>query len=59
MSSCAWLPSLGWLREDPRFYALMQKTGAAGFWEAQGYPRGCRPVDEPAGRRLDCSGYAP
>jgi hypothetical protein len=34
----------------------MQKTGAAGFWEAQGYPRGCRPVDEPAGRRLDCSG---
>jgi TolB-like protein/tetratricopeptide (TPR) repeat protein len=59
ISVASWLPSLGWLREDPRFYALMQKTGAAGFWEAQGYPRGCRPVDEPAGRRLDCSGYAP
>ncbi|HSM11084.1 MAG TPA: hypothetical protein VK827_05910 [Lysobacter sp.] len=59
MSLAAWLPSLGWLREDPRFYARMQESGAAGFWEDQGFPRGCRPVDDPAGRRLDCSGYAP
>ena len=59
MAVCAWLPSLGWLREDPRFYAHMQESGAAGFWEAQGFPTGCRPVDDPAGRRLDCSGYAP
>jgi TolB-like protein len=55
----AWLPSLGWLREDPRFYEQMRLRGAVGFWEAQGFPLGCRPVDDPAGRRLDCSGYAP
>jgi TolB-like protein/tetratricopeptide (TPR) repeat protein len=55
----AWLPSLGWLREDPRFYEQMRARGAVGFWEAQGFPRGCRPVDDPAGRRLDCSGYGP
>jgi TolB-like protein len=59
MSMSAWLPSLGWLREDPRFYELMQERGAVGFWEANGFPRGCRAVDDPAGRRLDCSGYAP
>ena len=55
----AWLPSLGWLREDPRFYAFMQDSGAVDYWEAEGYPGGCRPVDDPAGRRLDCSEYAP
>jgi TolB-like protein len=59
VSYSAWLPSLGWLREDPRFYAHMQERGAVGFWETQGFPRGCRPVDDPAGRRLDCSGYRP
>ncbi len=56
---CAWLPSMGWLREDPRFFQKMDRQGAVGFWEANGYPRGCRAVDDPAGRRLDCSGYAP
>ena len=59
VSYSAWLPSLAWLREDPRFYEQMRERGAVGFWEAQGFPRGCRPVDDPAGRRLDCSGYAP
>jgi TolB-like protein len=59
VSYSAWLPSLGWLREDPRFYAHMQERGAVGFWETQGFPRGCRPVDAPAGRRLDCSGFGP
>ncbi|MEI2422061.1 hypothetical protein V6O07_17415, partial [Arthrospira platensis SPKY2] len=59
VSYSAWLPSLGWLREDPRFYEQMRVRGAVGFWEAQGFPRGCRPVDDPAGRRLDCSEYAP
>jgi TolB-like protein/Flp pilus assembly protein TadD len=58
MTACAWLPSMGWLREDPRFYQAMRRTGAAAFWEAQGYPPGCRPVEDPAGRRLDCSGTA-
>jgi TolB-like protein/Flp pilus assembly protein TadD len=55
VSYSAWLPSLGWLREDPRFYAQMQERGAIGYWEAEGYPRGCRPVDDPAGRRLACT----
>jgi TolB-like protein len=59
VSYIAWLPSLDWLREDPRFYERMSKHGVAGFWEANGFPPGCRPVDDPAGRRLDCSGYAP
>ena len=58
MIACAWLPSMGWLREDPRFYQSMRRTGAAGYWAAEGYPPGCRLVDDPAGRRLDCSGYA-
>ena len=59
MMFAAWLPSLGWLREDPRFYEFMRDSGVVAFWEAEGYPGGCRPVDDPAGRRLDCSGYAP
>jgi len=29
----AWLPSLGWLREDPAFFAFMDRIGAVGFWE--------------------------
>ncbi|HUG97696.1 MAG TPA: hypothetical protein VMQ83_00790 [Gammaproteobacteria bacterium] len=59
MRLAAWLPSLGWLREDPRFYAFMRDSGAVAYWEAEGYPRGCRPVDGPEGRRLDCSEYSP
>jgi TolB-like protein len=59
VSYVAWLPSLDWLREDPRFYERMREQGVTGFWEANGFPPGCRPVDDPAGRRLDCSGYAP
>lgn len=58
MTSSTWLPSLVWVREDPRFYQLMQERGIVGFWEMQGFPPGCRPVDDPAGRRLDCSGAA-
>ena len=53
----AWLPSLGWLREDPAFYAFMDRIGAVGFWELEGFPPGCQPVDDAAGRRLGCSGY--
>jgi len=59
MRFAAWLPSLGWLREDPRFYRFMDDNGAVAYWDAEGYPGGCRPVDDPAGRRLDCSEYAP
>jgi TolB-like protein len=59
VSYSAWLPSLGWLREDPRFYEQRRARGAVGFWESHGFPSGCRAVDDPVGRRLDCSGYAP
>ncbi len=56
MTSSVWLPSLVWVREDPRFYQLMQQRGIVGFWEVHGFPPGCRAVDDRAGRRLDCSG---
>jgi len=56
MTSSSWLPSLRWVREDPRFLALMRERGIVGFWDMHGFPPGCRPVDDPAGRRLDCSG---
>jgi len=59
MTSSSWLPSLRWVRENPRFYTLMEQRGIVGFWEAQGFPSGCRPLDDPAGRRLDCSGSGP
>lgn len=54
MNLAAWLPSLGWLREDPRYFALMLARGHVGVWEVVGYPLDCRPVDDPAGRRLEC-----
>ena len=57
--SSAWLPSMAWLREDPRFYEIARKHAVAAYWEAEGYPPGCRAIDDPAGRRLDCSGYGP
>ena len=59
MTSSVWLPSLVWVREDPRFYGLMQQRGIVAFWEMQGFPPGCRAVDDPAGRRLDCGGERP
>lgn len=59
MTSSAWLPSLTWVREDPQFYRLMQQRGIVGFWEMHGFPPGCRTVDDPAGRRLDCGGEGP
>ncbi|NGX15843.1 hypothetical protein [Wenzhouxiangella sp. XN24] len=59
LRASAWLPSMAWLREDPRFYEIMHNNAVAAYWEAEGYPPGCRAIDDPAGRRLDCSGYGP
>ncbi|QKK03069.1 MAG: hypothetical protein HND55_10695 [Pseudomonadota bacterium] len=53
----AWLPSTAALREDPRFFAAALDLGLVSLWEARGYPPGCRPVDGPEGRRLDCSEF--
>jgi hypothetical protein len=50
----AWLPSLAWLREDPRFYAAMQAVGFADYWAEHGYPLDCRLADTPAGPGLRC-----
>ena len=55
----AWLPAMRWLREDPRYFQLMERRGRVEYWDSYGYPRGCRPVDDPPGRRLACSGSAP
>jgi serine/threonine protein kinase/tetratricopeptide (TPR) repeat protein len=57
MRFSAWLPSLGWLREDPRFFEFMQTKGIVGYWETHGFPPGCYPVNASDGRRLDCRGY--
>jgi hypothetical protein len=43
-----------WLREDPRFFRWMQTRGRVEYWDSHGYPRGCSPVDGPAGRHLSC-----
>jgi TolB-like protein len=56
MRFAAWLPSMGWLREDPRFQEFMREQGVVAYWEAEGYPPGCHPVDDAARRRLDCTG---
>ena len=60
MTSTTWLPSLRWVHEDPRFYALMDYRGIVALWQQQGFPPGCRPVEgadhEPSGNHLDCSG---
>ena len=50
----AWLPAMQWLREDPRYLQLMERRGRVEYWASYGYPRGCRPVEDPAGRRLVC-----
>jgi TolB-like protein len=50
----AWLPAMQWLREDPRYFRLMQRGGNVEYWDAHGYPRGCHPMDGPVGRHLSC-----
>jgi len=55
----AWLPAIQWLREDPRFFEMMEQNGRVEYWESEGYPRGCRPVDGPEGRHLDCPDTTP
>jgi TolB-like protein len=50
----AWLPSTVGLRTNPRFFAIAEKLGFVRFWEARGYPSGCKRVSAPGGDHLDC-----
>jgi TolB-like protein len=50
----AWLPAMQWLREDPRYFRMMERNGRVEYWDSFGYPRGCSPVDGPDGRHLSC-----
>jgi TolB-like protein len=52
----AWLPSMEWLRHDPRFFAFAEQLGYVGLWDMLGYPLDCRPVEEAGVRRLACGG---
>jgi hypothetical protein len=42
------------LRTNPRFFAIAEKLGFVRFWEARGYPSGCKRVSAPGGDHLDC-----
>ena len=52
-----WQPSTGILRKHPKFFEFAQRSGLVELWEQRGYPPGCRPVDGPDGRHLDCSDF--
>ncbi|MDX1625719.1 MAG: tetratricopeptide repeat protein [Wenzhouxiangellaceae bacterium] len=54
-----WFPSTDSLREHPGFLRIAEESGPAGYWESNGYPLGCRPVDGADGRRLDCPETGP
>ena len=42
VSLAAWLPSLRWLREEPRFFTFNVEEGVVEYWDANGYPFNCR-----------------
>jgi TolB-like protein len=54
----AWLPGMGWLREDPRFMSV-QWNYVIDYWRQHGFPPGCGAVDSAAGPRLDCGARQP
>jgi len=54
----AWLPGMGWLREDPRFLDL-QWDYVVDYWRQRGFPPGCGAIDGADGPRLDCGARQP
>jgi len=54
----AWLPGMGWLREDPRFMDL-QWNGVVDYWRQHGFPPGCGAIDSADGPQLDCGARQP
>lgn len=57
--NAAWMPAMQWLREDPRYFRMMQKNGRVEYWARYGYPRGCKPVNSNAGKHLACPETSP
>ena len=51
----AWMPTGRGVLSKPDFLRLAQRDGLIAFWEAKGYPEGCRIVETPE-RHLDCGG---
>jgi len=56
MTMVAWLPSAGWVREHPRFFAYMDFISVADYWAQEGYPDGCVRAEGPDGPHLSCEG---
>jgi tetratricopeptide (TPR) repeat protein len=55
----AWLPSTLALREDPRFFAIVEGMGMVRMWEARGYTGGCTRMKATGGDHLDCAVMPP
>jgi TolB-like protein len=48
-----WHPGVRAIAEDPEFVILAEEHGLMAYWEAAGFPDGCRLVETPE-RRLEC-----
>ena len=49
-----WSPPARAVVATPKYFDLAKPSGLIEYWEAQGYPEGCRVVDAPE-RHLDCT----
>lgn len=58
MHRVAWLPTGRAMVTRPGYYRVAERDGLVAFWEAKGFPDGCRRVDAPE-RRLECEVPAP
>jgi len=52
-----WQPASRRFREHPAFFEIADEIGLVELWQTRGYPPGCRPVDGPDDRHLDCSEF--
>ena len=49
-----WVPTARGVLANPKFLELAKPSGLIDYWEAKGYPEGCRVVAAPE-RHLDCT----
>ena len=54
----AWMPTGRGVLSKPDFLRLAERDGLVAFWDAKGYPKGCRIVAAPQ-RHLECAGNGP